>query len=55
MELRRGLRCARSERKTGIFVEFMKYAGKFSRKLLTGDYLSSIILLYLCENIQIRP
>jgi len=38
----------------GIFAEFMKYAGKFLRKLLTGDYLSYIILLYLCENIQIQ-
>jgi hypothetical protein len=29
--------------KTGIFAEFMKYAGKFLRKLLTEDYVSCIM------------
>jgi hypothetical protein len=39
-----GLRYATSERKIGVFVKFMKYAGKFLRRnLLTEDYLSYII------------
>jgi hypothetical protein len=38
MELRRGLRCATSERKIGVFAEFMKYAGKFLRKLILRDF-----------------
>jgi len=45
MELRRGLRYATSERKIGVFVKFMKYAGKNLRKVLTGNCLSDIILV----------
>jgi len=44
-----GLRCATSERKIGVFAEFVKYAGKFLRKFKVRDFSCSFL-----EEIQFK-